>query len=77
MKEKLINRIWAASIVLISVTTAVTSITGLIGISLPDIAVRVIGAVNLLSLAVTGFTTVQKLRSAAAKTLQSQTGGSL
>lgn len=69
MREKIINRILVVSIALIGTTTAITSISSLAGFVLPDAVMRLIGGVNLVSLAVTGYTTAQKIRSAASKTL--------
>lgn len=55
MNKKLWTRIWAAGLItngLLSVATAVNNIAGL---GFPDAAIRIIGAVQLIGLALLGF----------------------
>ena len=58
--EKLLNWAMGASIALLGLSSMILSIAGLTGFALPDALVRVLGAVNLLSLPVLAFSTVKK-----------------
>lgn len=58
--EKLLNWAMGASIALLGLSSMILSIAGLTGFALPDALVRVLGAVNLLSLPVLVFSTVKK-----------------
>jgi len=58
MKNKLLI-VWSISLLVIAGLTLVTSITNIIGISLPDAAVRIIGILDLIALPVLAFTTVR------------------
>ena len=62
--EKLLNWAMGASIALLGLSSMILSIAGLTGFALPDALVRVLGAVNLLSLPVLVFSTVKKAMNA-------------
>ena len=62
--EKLVNWAMGASIALLGLSSMILSIAGLTGFALPDALVRVLGAVNLLSLPVLVFSTVKKAMNA-------------
>lgn len=62
--EKLLNWAMGASIALLGLSSMILSIAGLTGFALPDALVRVLGAVNLLSLPVLAFSTVKKAMNA-------------
>lgn len=62
--EKLLNWAMGASIALLGLSSMILSIAGLTGFALPDALVRVLGAVNLLSLPVLVYSTVKKLLNA-------------
>ncbi|MBR6536623.1 MAG: hypothetical protein IKT67_05435 [Lachnospiraceae bacterium] len=59
MKNKKLLLVWSISLLVIAGLTLVTSITNIIGISLPDTAVRIIGILDLIALPVLAFTTVR------------------
>lgn len=59
MKKNKLLIVWSISLLVISGLTLVTSITNIIGISLPDAAVRIIGILDLIALPVLAFTTVR------------------
>lgn len=59
MKKSKVLIVWSISLLVIAVLTLVTSITNIIGISLPDAAVRIIGILDLITLPVLAFTTVR------------------
>ena len=62
--EKLLNWAMGASIALLGLSSMILSIAGLTGFALPDALVRVLGAVNLLSLPVLVFSTAKKAMNA-------------
>lgn len=59
MKKNRLLIVWSISLLVIAGLTLVTSITSIIGISLPDAAVRIIGILDLIALPVLAFTTVR------------------
>lgn len=59
MKKSKVLIVWSISLLVIAGLTLVTSITNIIGISLPDTAVRIIGILDLIALPVLAFTTVR------------------
>lgn len=60
MKEKILTAVWSASLFVISALTVVTAGANILNIALPDLAVRAIGAVQLLSVVTLGYSTVKK-----------------
>ena len=59
---KTIEKLFGLSVAVISLSTLFTTVTGLIGLSLPRWALWVIGVVNLVSLPVLIYSTVRNLR---------------
>lgn len=59
MKKSKVLIVWSISLLVIAGLTLVTSITNIIGISLPDTAVRIIGILDLIALPILAFTTVR------------------
>ncbi len=61
MKTK-IERIWSISLIVIGIGIATFILAGssVIGIELPDIAVRIIGVIDLIALLVLIYTSVMK-----------------
>lgn len=59
MKNKKLLLVWSFSLLVIAGLTLVTSITNIMGISLPDTVVRIIGILDLIALPVLAFTTVR------------------
>ncbi len=60
--NKWIDRLFAISLALMGLTSAILSVTGLFGLTLPDWALRLTGIVNLASLPVLTYSTVESLR---------------
>ena len=59
MKTK-IERIWSISLIVIGIATFILAGSSVIGIELPDIAVRKIGVIDLIALLVLIYTSVMK-----------------
>ncbi len=59
---KTIEKLFGISLAVISLTTLITAVTGLIGVSLPTWALRTIGIVSLISLPVLIYSTVKSMR---------------
>lgn len=61
MSAKNNNRLWAVSLIAIGVAALLLLGMRLAAGSVPDLALRVLGAIELLALPVLAFTTVRKL----------------
>ena len=59
MKTK-IERIWSISLIVIGIATFILAGSSVIGIELLDIAVRIIGVIDLIALLVLIYTSVMK-----------------
>ena len=59
---KLIDKLFAVSLSLISITSLVVTVTGFAAIPLPSLAGRILALVNLLSLPVLLYSTVMSLK---------------
>lgn len=59
---KTIEKLFGVSLAVISLTTLITAVFGLIGIPLPVWAMRTIGIVNLVSLPVLIYSTVRSMK---------------
>lgn len=60
MDSKKINIMWSVSLIIIGVATIILAGANIIGIELPDIAARILGVLDLISLPVLAFSTVKK-----------------
>ena len=61
MKEK--NDIaWSISLIVIGVATIILAGSNIVGIEMPDVAVRVLGIVDLIALPILAFSTVKKVK---------------
>lgn len=60
MNNKRINLVWSISLIVIGIATLIISISSLVGITLPDILIRCLGVIELISLFVLVFTLVRK-----------------
>ena len=56
--EKRNNLLWSLSLLVIGIATVILAGSNIIGIELPDIAVRIIGVIDLIALPVLAYTTV-------------------
>lgn len=61
MKKKN-DLIWGFSLIIIGVATIILAGSNIIGIELPDIAVRIIGIVDLIALPVLAYTSIKKVK---------------
>lgn len=62
MDSKKVNAMWSISLLIIGVATFILAGANVIGLELPDIAVRILGIIDLIALPVLGFSTVKKLK---------------
>ena len=60
--EKRNNLLWSLSLLVIGIATVIQAGSNIIGIELPDIAVRIIGVIDLIALPVLAYTTVKKIK---------------
>lgn len=63
MDSKKINIMWSVSLIIIGVATIILAGANIIGIELPDIAARILGVLDLVSIPVLVFSTVKKAES--------------
>lgn len=63
MNSKIINIMWSISLIIIGIATIILAGANIVAIELPDIAVRVLGVIDLVSLPVLVFSTVKKTKS--------------
>lgn len=63
MNSKIINIIWSTSLFVTGIATIILAGANIIAIDLPDIIVRVLGVIDLVSLPVLVFSTVTKAKS--------------
>jgi len=61
MKKKN-DLIWGFSLIIIGAATIILAGSNVIGVELPDIAVRIVGIVDLIALPVLAYTTVKKVK---------------
>ena len=66
--EKRNNLLWSLSLLVIGIATVILAGSNIIGIELPDIAVRIIGVIDLIALPVLAYTTVKKIKKNKEKT---------
>lgn len=62
MDSKKINIMWLVSLIIIGVATIILAGANIIGIELSDIASRILGVLDLVSLPVLAFSTVKRLK---------------
>jgi len=55
MESKRIHRLWAISLLVIGIVTIIGAGCNVMGIQLPDIAVRILGVIDLIALPVLAF----------------------
>lgn len=61
MKKKN-DLVWGISLIIIGAATIILAGSNVIGLKLPDIAVRIIGIVDLVALPVLAYTSVKKVQ---------------
>ena len=62
MDSKKVNAMWSISLLTIGVATFILAGANVIGWELPDIAVRILGMIDIIALPVLGFSTVKKIK---------------
>ena len=62
MDSKKVNTMWSISLLVIGTATFILAGANVIGLELPDIAVRILGIIDLIALPVLGFSTVKKFK---------------
>ncbi|MBQ7009239.1 MAG: hypothetical protein IJN05_08510 [Ruminococcus sp.] len=60
--KKRSDLLWSMSLLVIGIATVILAGSNIVGIALPDIAVRIIGVIDLIALPVLVYTTVKKIR---------------
>ncbi len=60
--KKTNDLMWGLSLLIVGVATVILAGSNVIGIELPNVAVRMIGIVDLIALPVLVYTTVKKLK---------------
>lgn len=60
MKNK-IDLIWVISLIVIGISAILLAVSNIIGLALPDIAIRMIGVLDIIALPVLIVATVKKL----------------
>lgn len=63
MDSKKIDRIWSISLMLIGIAIFILAGANMVGTELPDIIVKGLGMIDLVSLPVLAFSTVKKAKS--------------
>lgn len=54
-----VKKIWGISLILMGFTGAVLSVRGMLPVNIPDIAVRIMGIIDLLAISVFTYATVR------------------
>ena len=62
MDPKKINIIWSISLIILCFATIILAGANIVGIELPDIIVRILGIIDIVSLPVLAFLTVKKIK---------------
>ncbi len=60
--KKTNDLMWSLSLLIIGVATVILAGSNVIGIELPDVVVRIIGIVDLITLPFLAYTSVKKLK---------------
>lgn len=62
MDSKKVNAMWSISLLIIGVATFILAGANVVGLELPDIAIRILGMMDIIALPVLGSSTVKKFR---------------
>lgn len=57
---KKITQLWAISLFIISIVTIIWAGSNIIGITLPDILIRIMGILDMISILILAYTSVKK-----------------
>ena len=61
MKKKN-DLLWSLSLMVIGILTFILAGSNIVGIELPDVAVRVLGIIDLIAIPILAFSTMKKLK---------------
>lgn len=56
------TRLWELSLIIISVVTVIWAVCNMAGIELPDVAVRIMGILNICALPVLAYTSIKHMK---------------
>ena len=62
LSKKTIERLWAASLIVISGILLILFASSLLGLELPILMIRILGVIDLLAIPVLAWTTYRKLK---------------
>ena len=54
--------IWSISLIVIGIATFILAGSNIIGLELPDVAVRILGILDLIALPFLAYTTIRKIK---------------
>lgn len=60
MMDKKNTRLWSLSLFIISIVTVIGAICKIAGIGLPDVAVRIMGVIDICAIPVLVYTSIKK-----------------
>jgi hypothetical protein len=56
------NRVWSISLIVIGIATFILAGASIVGIDLPDVAVRILGIADLVALPILAYSTIRKIK---------------
>ena len=57
MMDKINTRMWNLSLIIISIVTVIWAVCNMVGLELPDVAVRIMGVLDICAIPVLVYTT--------------------
>lgn len=58
--DKKNTRLWCLSLLIISIVTVIWAVCNMIGLELPDVAVRIMGVLDICAIPVLVYTSIKK-----------------
>ncbi len=56
------NLVWSISLIVIGIATLILAGASIVGIDLPDVAVRILGIADLVALPILAYSTIRKIK---------------
>ncbi len=56
------NIVWSISLIVIGIATFILAGASIVGIDLPDVAVRILGMADLVALPILAYSTIRKIK---------------
>ena len=56
------NIVWSISLIVIGIATFILAGASIVGIDLPDVAVRILGIADLVALPILAYSTIRKIK---------------